>query len=126
YFFMNCDVAPEGYRYGMVGGQYVVDTVGCTHVGLVVGEVSESGDDFEAHYLHPHAEIRISGKTQTVDWKQKVRRWLKYGYGGTTTAEKAELNPLMSRGWDWLYQAQDRFDVDYNCLKYYLYLSASL
>ncbi|OHE90218.1 hypothetical protein CORC01_14491 [Colletotrichum orchidophilum] len=112
YFFMNCETVEPGYRYsgGLEGGQYVVDKVGCSHVGVVFGHVSDSGDDFEGWYLHPKAKIRTSWTGgsrifQSVDWEQSIVLWkprelqkLMYGYGGPTTAEKANRIKVINRG----------------------------
>ncbi|KAK1951978.1 hypothetical protein LY78DRAFT_675247 [Colletotrichum sublineola] len=138
YFFMNCETVEPGYRYGDPGGQYVVDKVGCKHVGVVFGQVSESGNDFVAWYLHPKVLERRHWEgdvlvTDSITWSQSQRQWypkpgqkLMYDYGGPTTAEKADDNKVWSRGQDWLWDAQHKFDKNWNCLKYYLYLREEL
>ncbi|KAK1561328.1 uncharacterized protein LY79DRAFT_664326 [Colletotrichum navitas] len=138
YFFMSCATVEPGYRYGNPGGQYVVDKVGCSHVGVVYGQVSQSGDDFKAWYQHPKVTIRRhwEGNHPVIDsmrWSQSDNQWyprpgqrLMYGYGGPTTAEKANRRSLWNRGQHWLLSADNKFDKDWNCLKYYLYLREQL
>ncbi|KAK2046236.1 hypothetical protein LZ31DRAFT_540633 [Colletotrichum somersetense] len=111
------------------------DKVGCTHVGVVFGQVSQSGDDFKATYLHAKANyVRADwGTDVNLRWYQSDNEWhprqgqkLMYDHGGRTTAEKADFYKVFWKGQEWVYDAEDKFDTTWNCLSYYFFLAKEL
>ncbi|KAK1624822.1 hypothetical protein BDP81DRAFT_398039 [Colletotrichum phormii] len=120
YYFMSCNRA---YRNDRLTTQpylrYVIDRTDCVHVGLVIGKTSRLFKRFEAEYLH----VRVDLDNRPDEWYQSRSNWdgpigeQRITYGGESKSVK--IKKLWEAGKQWVEQAGNRMDADWNCLRYY-------
>ncbi|EXF78805.1 hypothetical protein CFIO01_01644 [Colletotrichum fioriniae PJ7] len=123
YYFMSCNPAYRNhYATRDAYLKYVIDQTDCVHVGLVVGKTSKWFKKFEAEYLH----VRVDVDNNPDEWYQSRHDWdgpiidQRITFGGMT--DSTSISKLWKAGKQWVKDAGNRMDADWNCLQYYRHL----